>query len=92
MIEIRRWPFLAKHIRRMISAERSNVLPLGITGFEPMADLEPAAFAHALIRTAKAFNKPWYYFDHFGLYPSCLHIAVRQRHVEGFCSGLNATG
>jgi hypothetical protein len=55
MIEIRRRPFLTEHIRRIICAERSHVLP-GTTGFEPMADLKPAAFAYALVRTGKAFN------------------------------------
>src|SRR6266446_9361025 len=62
MIEIRRRPLLTEHIRRMICAERSHVLPPGITSFEPMANLKPVAFAYALVRTAKAFNKPWHHF------------------------------
>src|SRR6266403_1342006 len=82
MIEIGRRPLIAEHICRMVGAERSHILPSGITHFEPMADLKPAAFAYAAVRTTKAFNKPWHYFGRFRLYPSCLHIAIWQRDVE----------
>ena len=67
MIQIRRWSRIAEYIRPQVRAERSHVLPLGITGFEPMADLNPAAFAYALVRTAKRFNKPWHQLCRFSL-------------------------
>src|SRR5258708_24822119 len=82
MIEIGRRPFAGKHICRMIGAERSHILPLGVAHFEPMADLKPASFAYALVRTAKRFDEPWHQLSCFSLYPAALHIAVRQRHVE----------
>jgi hypothetical protein len=44
--------------RRQIRTERFHVFSLGITGFGPMADLKPAAFAYAVRCTAKRFNKP----------------------------------
>src|SRR5882724_8078003 len=82
MIEIRRRPLIAEYIRRQIRTERSYVFPLGITGFGPMADLKPAAFAYAVRCTAKRFNKPRHQLSRFRLQPAVLHIAVRQRHVE----------
>jgi hypothetical protein len=82
MIEIRRRPLIAEYIFRQIRVERPHVLPLGLTGFETVADLDPAAFAYAGRYTAKRFNKPWHQLCCFSLQPAALHIAVRQRHVK----------
>ena len=43
----------------------SYILPLCITGFKSVADLEAMSFAHTLPVSAKPSNKPWHHFGRF---------------------------
>ena len=82
LVQIRFWPFVAKHILPVIGVEGSAIFPLCITNSITVTDRKPASFENGLTFALKGIFKPRNHVFRLGLRVTTLQIIIGQGDIE----------
>src|SRR2546423_15474411 len=86
MIQIRFWTFVAEHVLKMISAERTAIFPLRVTGGGPFANGDPMMPANRLSLAGVRLLEPRDHQRRFRFELAVRYIVVRQREIKWILS------